>query len=147
MQGIDMKIKSEKGITNIDITVSIILITLFVAIIATLMYNINANSGSVERRSIATNYAINEIESLKAQNFDELEETVEPNEFEDILENEKPTGYAKKVTIIDYANLEENKDDDTIVPGLVKKVTVEISYKDGNTTQTIDLSTVIAKNS
>ncbi len=142
-----MKVKSEKGITNIDITVSIILITLFVAIIATLMYNINANSGSVERRSIATNYAINEIESLKAQNFDELEETVEPNEFEDILENEKPTGYAKKVTIIDYANLEENKDDDTIVPGLVKKVTVEISYKDGNTTQTIDLSTVIAKNS
>ena len=76
-----------------------------------------------------------------------MEETVEPNEFEDILENEKPTGYAKKVTIIDYANLEENKDDDTIVPGLVKKVTVEISYKDGNTTQTIDLSTVIAKNS
>lgn len=142
-----MKIKSEKGITNIDITVSIILITLFVAIIATLMYNINSNSNSVERRSIATNYAINEMESLKAQNFDELEETVEPNEFEDILENEKPTGYAKKVTIIDYANLEENKDDDTIVPGLVKKVTVEISYKDGNTTQTIDLSTVIAKNS
>ncbi len=142
-----MKVKSEKGITNIDITVSIILITLFVAIIATLMYNINSNSNSVERRSIATNYAINEIESLKAQNFDELEETVEPNEFEDILENEKPTGYAKKVTIIDYANLEENKDDDTIVPGLVKKVTVEISYKDGNTTQTIDLSTVIAKNS
>ncbi len=142
-----MKVKSENGITNIDITVSIILITLFVAIIATLMYNINSNSNSVERRSIATNYAINEIESLKAQNFDELEETVEPNEFEDILENEKPTGYAKKVTIIDYANLEENKDDDTIVPGLVKKVTVEISYKDGNTTQTIDLSTVIAKNS
>ena len=116
-----MKVKSEKGITNIGITVSIILITLFVAIIATLMYNINSNSNSVERRSIATNYAINEIESLKAQNFDELEETVEPNEFEDILENEKPTGYAKKVTIIDYANLEENKDDDTIVPGLVKK--------------------------
>lgn len=142
-----MKVKSENGITNIDITVSIILITLFVAIIATLMYNINSNSNSVERRSIATNYAINEIESLKAQNFDELEETVEPNEFEDILENGNPTGYAKKVTIIDYANLEENKDDDTIVPGLVKKVTVEISYKDGNTTQTIDLSTVIAKNS
>lgn len=142
-----MKIKSEKGITNIDITVSIILITLFVAIIATLMYNINANSGSVERRSIATNYAINEIESLKAQNFDDLEETGEANEFEDILENGKTTGYAKKITIIDYANLEENKDDDTIVPGLVKKVTVEISYKDGNTTQTVDLSTVITKNS
>lgn len=47
-----MKVKSENGITNIDITVSIILITLFVAIIATLMYNINSNSNSVERRSM-----------------------------------------------------------------------------------------------
>ncbi len=142
-----MKIKSEKGITNIDITVSIILITLFVAIIATLMYNINANSGSIERRTIATNYAINEIESLKAQNFDNLKDTEETNEFEDILENGNTTGYAKRITIIDYANLEENKNDNTIVPGLVKKVTVEISYKDGNTIQTVDLSTVIKKNS
>lgn len=142
-----MKIKSEKGITNIDITVSVILITLFVAIIATLMYNINANSGSVERRTIATNYAINEIETLKAQNFDNLKETVEPNMFEDILENGHATGYEKRITIIDYANLEENKNNNTIVPGLVKKVTVEISYKDGNTVQTVDLSTVITKNS
>ena len=61
-----MNIKSEKGITNIDIIVSIILITLFVAIIATLMYSINSNSKSVERRSEATNYAINTIEKIKA---------------------------------------------------------------------------------
>ena len=57
-----MNLKNEKGITNIDIIVSIIIITLFVAIIATLMSNINGNSDSVERRAEATNYAINEIE-------------------------------------------------------------------------------------
>lgn len=143
-----MKIKSEKGITNIDITISIILITLFVTLIGTLMYMISTNTNSTERKATATNYAINEIESLKAQNFDSLQDTdEETNNYENITdESGNATGYSKKITIVDYANLPENQDDDTIVSGLVKKVTVEISYKDGDTTETIELSTVIAKN-
>lgn len=143
-----MKIRSEKGITNIDLTVSIILITLFVAIIATLMYTINTNSSSMDRRTEAINYAINEIESLKAQNFTSLQDTDDTtNDFTNITDTEgHPTGYSKKITIIDYANLPENEEDDTIVSGLVKKVTVEISYKDGNAIKTVDLSTAIAKN-
>ena len=141
-----MRIKSEKGITNIDLTVSIILITLFVAIIATLMVTINTNS--MERRTEATNYAINEIESLKAQDFASLVDTDEAtNNFTNITDAEgNATGYSKKITIVDYANLPENQDDETIISGLVKKVTVEISYKDGDNTETVDLSTVIAKN-
>lgn len=140
-----MNIKSEKGITNIDITVSIILITLFVTIIATLMYSINVNSNSVDRRTEATNYAINIIEDLKAKDFASIDGEA-TNDFEEITTDDgQSTGYSKKVTITDYADLEENKDDDTIIPGLVKKVTVEISYKDGNMTQTVDLSTVITK--
>ncbi len=134
-----MNIKSEKGITGIDITVSIIIITLFVAIIATLIYNINSNSKSVERRSEATNYAINEIEKIKAADFDTIDTLAGEENIED-------TGYHKKITITDYADLEENKENDTLVPGLVKKVTVEISYKDGNSTETVDLSTVVTKN-
>lgn len=143
-----MKIKSEKGITNIDITIAIILITLFVALIATLIYTINKNSTSIERKTIATNYAINEIENLKAQEFDDLEDTdEETNTFIDIVDEEgNTTGYSKKITIIDYSNFPENKNDDTIVPGLVKKVTVEISYRESNTIQTVDLSTIITKN-
>lgn len=143
-----MRIKSEKGITNIDLTVSIILITLFVAIIATLMVTINTNSNSMERRTEATNYAINEIESLKAQDFASLVDTDEAtNNFTNITDSEgKATGYSKKITIVDYANLPENQDNETILSGLVKKVTVEISYKDGDTIETVDLSTVMAKN-
>lgn len=144
-----MCMKSEKGITTIDITVAIILITLFVAIIATLMYQINANSASTRRRSEATNYAINEIEKIKAQNFDELIDTDETtNQFENITDEttNQATGYSKRITITDYANLPENIDDETIVPGLVKQVTVEIAYQDGDTMQTVDLSTVITKN-
>lgn len=152
-----MIVKNEKGITNIDLTVSIILITIFIALIATIMYTINANFNSIERRTEATNYAINEIESLKAKNFEDLLDTPTDgtNDFVNIIvkegegntANEKATGFSKKITIIDYSNLPENQDDDTILSGLVKKVTVEIAYKDKNRIETVELSTVIAKNS
>ena len=143
-----MRIKNEQGITNIDLTITIILITLFITIIATLIFTINRNSTSVERRTEATNYAINEIENLKAQDFESLTDTDDTtNDFIDITDAEgQLTGYSKKITITDYANLPENQDDDTILSGLVKKVTVEISYKDGDTIETVDLSTVISKN-
>ena len=143
-----MKIKNEQGITNIDLTITIILITLFITIIATLIFTINRNSTSVERGTEATNYAINEIENLKAQDFETLTDTDDTtNDFIDITDAEgQLTGYSKKITITDYVNLPENQDDDTILSGLVKKVTVEISYKDGDTIETVDLSTVISKN-
>ena len=143
-----MRIKNEQGITNIDLTITIILITLFITIIATLIFTINRNSTSVERVTEATNYAINEIENLKAQDFESLTDTDDTtNDFIDITDAEgQLTGYSKKITITDYANLPENQDDDTILSGLVKKVTVEISYKDGDTIETVDLSTVISKN-
>lgn len=138
-----MRIKSEKGITGIDITVSIIIITLFVSLIATLMYTTNKNASTMERRTEATNYAITEIEKLKAQTFSDLQDTNETNDFKNIMEGTNPTGYAKKITITDYANLPGKTD---AVSGLVKQVTVEIAYKDGDTTQTVELSTVITKN-
>ena len=109
-----MIFKNEKGITNIDLTVSIILITVFIALIATIMYTINANFNSIERRTEATNYAINEIESLKAQNFEDLQDTPTDgtNDFVNMTDKEgerntvigKTTGFSKKITIIDYSN-------------------------------------------
>lgn len=142
-----MNKQSERGITTIDVTVSVILITLFVALIATLMYNINSNQNAIERRSQATNYAINEIEKLKQQDFTELIDTDEStNEFENITDGGSATGYAKKITIVDYANLAENQGNTSIISGLVKKVTVQVAYKEGDTTQTVELSTVIGKN-
>ncbi len=139
--------KSEKGITTIDVTVAVILITIFVAIITTLMYYVNTNQKEIERKSEATNYAINEIEAIKQQDFETLQDTDETaNDYENIVDSTgHATGYAKKVTIIDYSNLPENQGNTAIVSGLVKKVTVQVSYKDAGLTQTIELSTVITK--
>ena len=83
-----MKIKNQEGFTSIDLTISIILITLFVALIVAIMYTINANFISIQRKTEATNYAINEIESLKAQNFEDLQDTPTDgtNDFVNITE-------------------------------------------------------------
>lgn len=132
-----MNIKNEKGITNIDITITVIIITLFIGIIAVLLSNVNSNSKSIERRSEATNYAINAIETIKTQKFEELKDG---ETEEDVKEN---SSYHKKVIITDYAKLQGNEN---AVEGLVKKVTVQISYKDGKHTETVELSTVITKN-
>ena len=140
-----MRINTEKGITNIDITISIIVITLFIALIASIMYTIRTNSSSMERRAEAINYAINEIESLKAEDFESLQDMEEANAFQHIISGNQTTGYSKKITVTDYADLPENQDDQTILSGLVKKVTVQVAYKEGETTQTVELSTAIAK--
>ncbi len=132
-----MNFRSEKGVTGIDITVSIIIITLFIGIIATLMFNINSSSGGIGRKSEATNYAITEIEKIKAQDFNTLNNKEESGYIED-------TPYYKEVSILDYADFPENEGKDK-VHGLVKRISVTISYKNGKDTEKVELATVITK--
>lgn len=64
-----MHIKEEKGATGIDIAISVILITIFIALIANLISNINLNSEDTKRKTIATSYAVQEIENIKAKGY------------------------------------------------------------------------------
>lgn len=132
-----MKLKNEKGATGIDITISVIILALFIGLIVSLMYGINQSSKDIERKTEATNYAISEIEKLKAEDFETLESKQTSGYIDD-------TPYYKTIKVIDYANLEENKGQDK-EPGLVKKVTVEISYKSGKEDKKVELSTVLSK--
>ena len=64
-----MRIKEEKGLTGVDIAISVILLTIFVALIANLISNINLNSEDTERKTVATSYAVREIEQIKAKGY------------------------------------------------------------------------------
>ena len=64
-----MLIKEEKGLTGIDIAISVIIITIFVAMIANLIANININSKDTERKTKALSYAVQEIERRKANGY------------------------------------------------------------------------------
>lgn len=143
-----MHIKEEKGIAGTDIAISIIIITIFIALIANLIVNINVNSKEIERKTMATSYAIQEIEKVKNQGIIsyigkgiEEEYIVEEDIVEeDIVEGEEFTGYHKTIIVRDYILI---KNDTKKQKDILKEVTVEISYKVGNNEKNITLSTYI----
>ena len=137
-----MKIKSEKGITGIDITVSILVITIFISLIGVLIFNIDSQSKSIERRTEAAYQAVNLIEELKGMTIEELEALSE-DEKNGYIDG---TSYTKQIEIVDYKDLtEENQNDDTIQYGILKKVTATVLYKDGADTEEISLSAIVTK--
>ena len=69
-----MLIKEEKGIAGIDISISVILITIFIAMMANLIANINIDSKEMERKTKAVSYAVQEIEQIKALGYSDYYE-------------------------------------------------------------------------
>lgn len=143
-----MKIKSEKGITGVDITLSVILIAIFIGILATLSYNIQSNSKEVSRQAEALDYAITTIEKVKSLDFSELPAAGGDGKITGLEDgyihnsDGKDTPYYRTVKVTDYTELEGKSE---AKPEIVKRVTVEISYKYQNQNKTITLSTVIGK--
>ena len=143
-----MSIKEEKGISGIDIVVSVIILTIFITLIGNIITNINLNSKDIERKTQATSYAVDEIETIKAIGYLATYEDKGINQ-EDIIseqdindESGNFTGYHKKVTIKDYQLI---KNDTTKEKNVLKQLTVEISYKSRSKDKNIQISTYITK--
>ena len=103
------KIKNHKGFTTIDIVIAVIILTIFVPVISTLIYNIGMSSTAVQRKAKAVNYAAQYLEYAKM-------ETRTLNESNLKSRQNLPNGYTANITI-------DNSTDN---------VTVEIKYKVGN---------------
>lgn len=142
-----MSIKEEKGLTGVDIAISLIIMTMFIAMIANLIAKTNLISQNAQKKSIATSYAIQEIEKIKAQGYVETYDSkgITSKEIlkeEDIYNNSEFTGYHKETSIKDYVYI---INDNTKQKDIVKEITVEISYKLGKEEKSIKISTYIAK--
>ena len=62
-------IKDEKGLTGVDIAISLVIVTMFVAIITNLIANINLDTEKMDRKSKALAYAVQEIETRRATGY------------------------------------------------------------------------------
>lgn len=158
-----MKLKNNKGISAIDIAVSIAIIIIFLTMITSIVSNTNLNKEKVKRESTATSYAVKEIETIKGQGYITTPIGKEYDgkgiEQEDVIADEdiyntkddgskEFTGYHKKITIKDYSLLqkENNPNQETSVKSdIVKKITVEISYKFSGKDKNVTVSTYVAK--
>lgn len=144
-----MKNKGENGYTVIDIAIAVVVIFIFVSLIAILSYNLNSSSKEIELKSEATALAVEAIEEMKNINFEDIANRSEKNGNSQYFptdtskENEEiqgKEGFFKRVIIQDYADISEGK-----VPGLVKKVTVQIQYRFKKDIQTVELTTIMSK--
>ena len=138
-----MKVKSEKGFTGIDIAISVVVLFIFISLISMLIYNFNSQTKEVELKSEATYLAIDEIENIKNLGFEEFETISLENGGNPYIDEEtNKKGFYKKVIIQDYTDIEGNEDK---IPNLVKKVTVQISYRFKAENQVVELSTILSK--
>lgn len=153
-----MKIKNEKGLSGIDIIISVALFTIFMTLIGTLIVNINSNTLKQQKNSEALTYAVQEIENIKADQYktdynDKGISEVFTYKNEDIYSASGDfTGYHKTIYIQDYQNeyLAKNTsksqtDPETPEENKIKKLTVKISYKFKGKDQNVELSTYVQK--
>lgn len=141
-------IKDEKGLTGVDIAISLVIVTMFVAIIANLIANINLDTEKMDRKSKALAYAVQEIETRRATGYIEkyngmgTSKEGETLKEEDIYNNSEFTGYHKVVSIKDDILVENSG---TKTADTTKQITVEVFYKLGNKEESIKISTYISK--
>lgn len=141
-------IKDEKGLTGVDIAISLVIVTMFVAIIANLIANINLDTEKMDRKSKALAYAVQEIETRRAIGYIEkyngmgTSKEGENLKEEDIYNNSEFTGYHKVVSIKDDILIENSG---TKTADTTKQITVEVFYKLGNKEESIKISTYISK--
>lgn len=67
-----MNFKSEKGFTGVDITVAVIVITLFISLISVIFYNMTITAKESERKTESTYIATSLIEEIKALDYDKV---------------------------------------------------------------------------
>ena len=150
-----MKFKSEKGFTGVDIAIAIVVLFIFVSIISILSYSVSSSAKELELKSKATYLAIDELEKMKNLDFEDIADYGENCEKGDTYiekdENEQDIvidtvaidgeeGFYRTILINDYKDIDSTK-----IEGLVKKVTVQISYMFKAKTEVVELSTVLSK--
>lgn len=140
-------VRSERGVTGVDIAISVIIIFIFVSIVSVLISRTNSRAREVELKTEALDIAITEIRNVEVQGFEEYEtlnksSTLDKNGNSLVNQATGVQGYYKTISVLDYTDIEGNESE---IPNLVKKVTVTISYQFKGETQSIELSTILSK--
>lgn len=131
------KIKSNKGITGVDIVLSIGIISITLTLLLSMYLSIYISNTEIERKAQAINYATQILEKaselyyadVKADNFTA---TNLSNGAKEIAGIQIPGGYTVTVNIEPYTNNEQTD--------VVKKVEVSVNYKVSKRNENVTLS-------
>lgn len=152
-----MNLRNNKGYTGIDISIAMIIILIFVPTIFGIVYNLQKSRIKTEREATAVGIAVDILEIAKALNYNDLNlldgelKTVLDNKYEVSTQNsntendayytfikDNDNRYKIQVSVLKYTPENISNTDD-----FVKKVKVIVTYPIENTTNSIDISTVV----
>ena len=163
-----MNVKNNKGITGVDITISRIIIGLFISLITSMFYNVTVIGKTVNRKADAVYLAIQVIEGAKQLGYDKLPKGyVEEEDLENMTEEEAEVqntaislenlnllleeneitkielknGYRVNIEVENYRKIKG----DLTLQDILKRITVTVNYKEQNKEKSVELSTVIVK--
>ncbi len=112
-------VKSNKGISGIDIVISIGVIVLFVGLIGSLFYKIYSTSTSIRLNALAIDYAVKIAEKTDRLTYEEVN-----NEMNDTLNEDFEVLDSYNATIM----VEKYCDTDTSKEDIIKTVTIKVEY-------------------
>ena len=150
-----MKIKNNKGLTGVDVTISVIILTIFVSLIANMFYNVSQIGNAVNRKSEATYVAVQIIEAMKQVNYDDLptgltEDTTAINleKLNELLIDEDKivlkNGYSVDINVENYKKIKGETEGEEL-EDILKRVTVTVKYNEKAKEQTVELTTVVVR--
>ena len=128
------KLKRKDGITGIDISVSILIITLFTGVISGLLYNIYLTSMNVTRTAIASNIAIDLLEYAQELDYEDVGSDLVIRYEQNI--GQVPNGYTCTSTVTKHSTLLNEKED------IIKIIEVNIEYSVGKMQEQLILKTL-----
>lgn len=169
-----MNLRNNKGYAGIDIGVATIILVILIPFIGGMIYNISKNNKQMDMKTYAINLASNVLEVTKSTNIEYLYSNLEDkpetsdtgetyltnlnNKIENRItdanvqseggkeyiifsvQDSKKNHYKIVIDILDLA-----KEDTTKQENVVKTAKVTITYSLANNLETIEMSTVIAK--
>lgn len=155
--------KKNRGVAGIDISISMIIILIFIPTVFGMVYNIQKINADVKRKSTAVNIATNVLEIVKSEAYSDI--TASGNELNTDIKkkyeastyknpDKEETGYS----YVYYTTTGENGEHYQIQIGVknyypsdaqkqdyIKQVKVRVFYPCGDNVKDIDIS-VIARN-
>ena len=155
-----MNLRNNKGYTGIDISVAMIIILIFIPTIFGIVYNLQKVRAKSEREANSINVATDVLEIAKSIAYSDV--TISENsEFIARLNNKYSNlqilndenklvncSYIDNNNIhykieVDVANQYPSEIDESEKMDYVKKVTITVTYPVGNSTKSINISTVL----
>ena len=155
-------LRKNGGFAGIDISISMIIILIFIPTIFGIVYNIGKINAEVKRKSTAVGIATNVIEIVKSENYEDISFTENSKLITDIGQKYKSSNYKNTEKEEDgynysyyltYGEKDEHyqiqvgvknyyPQEDTEQQDLIKIIKVRVFYPYGNKVKDINISTV-----